>query len=53
MSKQKSSFILSQKVEVKIHILEAVIPQENETTAKLLNRVQTAVVEEFWRMVGD
>jgi|GEM_PF-2167334 len=53
MGKHKSSFIFSQKVNVKIHVLDAVIPLENETTAKLLSRVQKTIEEEFWRMVGD
>jgi len=53
MSKQKNSFIFSQKTEVKIHVLEAVSPMENETTAKLLSRVQSTVEEEVLRMAGD
>ena len=50
MSKQKSSFIFSQKAEVKIQFLETITPLENENTAKLLNRVQKAVEEEFLRL---
>jgi 1-acyl-sn-glycerol-3-phosphate acyltransferase len=45
MNKEKSSFIFSQKVEIKFHVLEAIVPQENETTAKLLNRAQTIMQE--------
>jgi len=48
MSKQKGSFIFKEKIDVKINILEPIIPQENETTAKLLNRTQEAIERVFY-----
>jgi len=50
MSKLKSSFIFSQKIDVKIHISQAIIPSQDETTAKLLTKTQSVIEEEFEKM---
>jgi len=50
MSKSCESFIFSRKTFVKIHILETIIPQENETTAKLLNRTREAVEKSYLQL---
>jgi len=50
MSKSRKSFIFSQKTDVKIQILKAIIPQENETTAKLLSRAQEAVEKSYLQL---
>jgi 1-acyl-sn-glycerol-3-phosphate acyltransferase len=50
MSKNLSSFAFCKKVEIKIHVLEAIIPQENETTAKLLTETQNLMETELEKM---
>jgi len=50
LSKSRQSFAFGKKVEIKIHVLDEISPIGNENTAKLMQRVQTAVETEFEKM---
>ncbi|MDR0303616.1 MAG: 1-acyl-sn-glycerol-3-phosphate acyltransferase [Chitinispirillales bacterium] len=50
LGKSGSSFIFSQKVDVKIHILESIIPQENQTSVQLLKEAHGIMKTEFEKM---
>lgn len=50
LSKNRQSFAFGKKVKIKIHVLDEMHPEENENTAKFMQRVQTAVTNEFEKM---
>jgi 1-acyl-sn-glycerol-3-phosphate acyltransferase len=50
MSKSRESFIFRKKICVKIRILEAIIPQENENTAGLLSRTREVIEKSYLQL---
>lgn len=50
LSKNRASFAFGKKVEITIHVLDEMRPLKSENTAKFMQRVQTAVAEEFENM---